>query len=75
MTLKTLESTDFTHPTLEPVPYVGLQYIAIPEFADAGTQMTQYLADYVVDKISLDEAIQRTNDLFNQVAKDGGYQK
>lgn len=75
MTLKTLESSDFTHPTLDPVPYVGLQYIAIPEFADAGTQMTQYLADYVVDKITLDEAIRKTNDLFNQVAKDGGYQK
>jgi sorbitol/mannitol transport system substrate-binding protein len=37
--------------------------------------MTQYLADYVVDKISLDEAIKKTNDLFNQVAKDGGYKK
>lgn len=72
-TLKALESMDFTHPTLQPVPYVGLQYIAIPEFADAGTQMTQWLADYVVDKISLDEAIKKTNDLFNQVAVDGGY--
>lgn len=75
MTLKTLESTDFTAPTIDPVPYVGLQYIAIPEFADAGTKMTQYLADYVVDKITLDEAIKKTNDLFNQVAKDGNYQK
>lgn len=74
MTLKTLESTDFTKPTLEPVPYVGLQYIAIPEFADAGTRMTEYLADYVVDKITLDEAISRTQDLFNQVAEDGDYQ-
>lgn len=73
MTLKTLESIDFTRPTLDPVPYVGLQYIAIPEFADAGTRMTEWLADYVVDKISLDEAIRRTNDLFNQVAVDGDY--
>ena len=73
MTLKTLESTDFTKPTLEPVPYVGLQYIAIPEFADAGTKMTEYLADYVVDKITLDEAIRKTQDLFNQVAIDGDY--
>lgn len=73
MTLKTLESTDFTKPTLEPVPYVGLQYIAIPEFADAGTKMTEYLADYVVDKISLDEAISKTQDLFDQVAEDGDY--
>ena len=73
MTLRTLESTDFTKPTLQPVPYVGLQYIAIPEFADAGTKMTEYLADYVVDKITLDEAIKKTNDLFNQVAIDGDY--
>ena len=73
MTLKTLESTDFTKPTMEPVPYVGLQYIAIPEFADAGTKMTEYLADYVVDEISLDEAISKTQDLFNQVAEDGDY--
>jgi sorbitol/mannitol transport system substrate-binding protein len=72
-TLKTLESTDFTKPTLEPVPYVGLQYIAIPEFADAGTKMTEYLADYVVDKITLDEAIEKTQEVFEQVAEDGGY--
>lgn len=74
MTVKTLEGMDFTHPTLQPVPYVGLQYIAIPEFADIGTKMTQLLADYVVDKISLDQALQQTNDVFNQAAKDGGYQ-
>ncbi|PIE32205.1 sugar ABC transporter substrate-binding protein [candidate division KSB3 bacterium] len=72
-TLKTLESTDFTKPTLEPVPYVGLQYIAIPEFADAGTKMTEYLADYVVDKITLDEAIEKTQEVFEMVAEDGGY--
>ncbi len=73
MTLKTLESTDFTKPTMDPVPYVGLQYIAIPEFADAGTKMTQYLADYVVDKITLDEAIAKTQEVFDQVAVDGDY--
>ena len=61
MTLKMLQSTDFTHPTLHPVPYTGLQYITMPEFADMGTQMTQWLADYVVDKITLDEAITKTN--------------
>lgn len=75
MTLKTLESTDFTKPTLEEVPYVGLQYVAMPEFADWGTKMTEYLAAYVTDKMTLDEAIKKTNDLANQVAKDGGYQK
>ncbi|MCK9547076.1 MAG: sugar ABC transporter substrate-binding protein [Sphaerochaeta sp.] len=75
MTLKTLEGMDFTNPTLEPVPYVGLQYIAIPEFADAGTKMTEYLADYVVDKISLDEALRRTQEVYDKVAIDGDYRK
>ena len=73
MTLETLEAIDFTKPTIEPVPYVGLQYIAIPEFADAGTQMTEWLAAYTVDQMELDEAIRRTEDLFNKVAVDGGY--
>ncbi len=73
ITLRTLEEIDFTNPTLEPVPYVGLQYIAIPEFADAGTRMTEYLADYVVDRITLDEAIRRTQEVFEQVAVEGEY--
>jgi sorbitol/mannitol transport system substrate-binding protein len=75
MTLETLQTMDFNHPTLNPAPYVGLQYIAIPEFADIGTKMTQNLADYVVDKISLDQAIKNTQQVFDQAAKDGGYQK
>jgi len=75
LTLETLKNMDFNHPTLNPVPYHGLQYIAIPEFADIGTKMTQNLADYVVDKMTLDQAIQNTQQVFEQAAKDGGYQK
>jgi sorbitol/mannitol transport system substrate-binding protein len=71
--LAVLESMDFTKPCLDPVPYVGLQYIAIPEFADAGDKMTQNLADYVVDNITLDEAIRRTQEVFEAVAEDGAY--
>jgi sorbitol/mannitol transport system substrate-binding protein len=75
ITLKTLENLDFTKPTLNPAPYVGLQYMAIPEFADIGTAMTEYLADYIVDKTSLDEAIMRTQAVFEQAAIDGNYKK
>lgn len=74
-TLKVLENMDFTKPCLDPVPYVGLQYIAIPEFADAGDIMTRNLADYVVDNISLDEAMRKTQQVFEQLAKDGNYKK
>jgi sorbitol/mannitol transport system substrate-binding protein len=62
---------DFTKPCVDPVPYVGLQYIAIPEFADAGEKMTQNLADFVVDNITLDEAIRRTQAIFVSVAEEG----
>ncbi|AEV30133.1 ABC-type sugar transport system, periplasmic component [Sphaerochaeta pleomorpha str. Grapes] len=75
ITLKTLQNLDFTKPTLNPAPYVGLQYMAIPEFADIGTAMTEYLADYVVNKTSLDEAIRKTQAVFEQAAKDGNYKK
>jgi sorbitol/mannitol transport system substrate-binding protein len=74
-TLKVLENMDFTNPCLDPVPYIGLQYIAIPEFADAGDKMTRLLADYTVDNISLDEALRQTQAIFEAVAKDGGYKK
>jgi sorbitol/mannitol transport system substrate-binding protein len=71
--LAALEDMDFTKPCLDPVPYVGLQYIAIPEFADAGDKMTQNLADFVVDNITLDEAIRRTQAVFEAVAEEGAY--
>jgi sorbitol/mannitol transport system substrate-binding protein len=72
-TLKTLEELDFTKPCLDPVPYVGLQYIAIPEFADAGDIMTRTLADYTVGNITLDKAIADTQALFERVAVEGNY--
>ncbi len=73
MTLRTLEQTDFDNPTVDPVPYQGLQYIAIPEFSDLGDRMTEWLADYVVGNITLDEAIRRTHEAFDQAAIEGEY--
>lgn len=73
-TLEALQSMDFNNPCVNPVPYTGLQYIAIPEFADAGDKMTQWLAEYVTDQ-TLDQLIKNTQDLFTQVADEGGYKK
>jgi sorbitol/mannitol transport system substrate-binding protein len=73
ITLETLEQTEFDNPTVDPVPYQGLQYIAIPEFTDLGDSMTEWLAAYIVGDMTLDEAIRRTQDAFDQAAVDGGY--
>lgn len=73
-TMKALADADFTKPCVNKTPYVGLQYIAIPEFADLGDKMTQNVAAYVTGKMTLDEAISKTQEEFNEAAKDGGYQ-
>lgn len=67
-TLKTLEELDFNKPTVDPVPYVGLQYMATPGFPAAATSMTELLAEYMVDAITLDEAISKTQKVFTQAA-------
>jgi sorbitol/mannitol transport system substrate-binding protein len=74
-TLETLEMIDFTQPTVDPVPYQGLQYIAIPEFADVGTKMTEWLAAYLVGDMTLDEAIANTQEAFDQAAIEGDYRE
>jgi sorbitol/mannitol transport system substrate-binding protein len=66
-TLATLKDIDFNHPCVDPTPYSGLQYIAIPEFADAGDLLTNYLAEYTTDNLTLDEAIERTQKVFEEI--------
>ncbi len=72
-TLKALEGMDFNNPCLNPVPYTGLQYIAIPEFADAGDKMTQWLAEFVTDQITVEQALENTQKLFEEIAVEGEY--
>lgn len=74
-TLKSLTDADVNNPCVNKTPYIGLQYIAMPEFADLGDKMTQNVASFVTGKMTLDDAITKTNDAFNEAAKSGGYQK
>ena len=41
MTLDSILSADPTAPTVDPVPYVGIQFAAIPEFAGIATDVSQ----------------------------------
>jgi len=44
LTLASISAADPTHPTVTPVPYVGVQYVAIPEFQGLGTTVGQYFS-------------------------------
>jgi sorbitol/mannitol transport system substrate-binding protein len=41
MTLDSINAADPMNPTVEPVPYVGIQFVAIPEFAGIATEVSQ----------------------------------
>ena len=41
MTLDSINAADPTQPTVKPVPYVGVQFVAIPEFQGIGTAVGQ----------------------------------
>jgi sorbitol/mannitol transport system substrate-binding protein len=75
VTLDSIENADPQHPTVQPVPYTGVQFVQIPEFQDLGTRVSQEFAAAIAGQESADAAIQKANDYANQVAKQGGYQK
>ncbi|WP_425144919.1 ABC transporter substrate-binding protein [Deinococcus sp.] len=70
-----INSADVTKATKDPVPYTGIQFVAIPEFQALGTQVGQYIAGALSGQTSVDQALTQANDAANKVAKDGKYQK
>jgi sorbitol/mannitol transport system substrate-binding protein len=75
ITLDSIQKADPSKPTLQPVPYTGVQFVQIPEFQDLGTRVSQEFASAIAGQQSADDAIKKANDYANQVAKQGGYQK
>jgi len=57
MTLASIQATDPNHPTVEEVPYTGIQYVAIPEFQSIGTAVGQRFAEALAGNITVDEAL------------------
>ena len=68
LTLDSIANTDVNHPTVDPVPYTGVQYVDIPEFQELGTQVSQQIAAAIVGTSTVDAALQRAQ----QFAQDVG---
>ena len=43
-TLTAMKTVDPEHPTVDPVPYTGIQFVGIPEFQDLGTRVSQQIS-------------------------------
>lgn len=57
--LKAILSADPSNSTLDPTPYVGVQFAAIPEFQAIGTAVGQQMTAALAGKVSVKEALQK----------------
>ena len=75
LTLDSINSADPTHPTVKPVPYVGVQFVAIPEFQGIGTQVGQQFSAALAGSSSIDDALAAAQDIATRAMTKAGYIK
>lgn len=75
MTLDSMNAADPTKPTVDPVPYVGVQFVAIPEFQGIGTAVGQQFSAALAGTTSLDDALAAAQELTLREMTKAGYIK
>ncbi|MBS3847396.1 MULTISPECIES: sugar ABC transporter substrate-binding protein [Devosia] len=75
MTLDSINSADPTNPTVKPVPYVGVQFVAIPEFAGIATNIGQIFSASLAGQMSADDALAQAQDAATRDMTRAGYIK
>ncbi|MGO9742827.1 MAG: ABC transporter substrate-binding protein [Roseiarcus sp.] len=75
MTLDSIDSADPNHPTVKPVPYTGVQFVAIPEFEGIGTDVGQDFSAALAGSMTVDEALAKAQASTEAAMKEAGYIK
>ena len=60
MTLDSIEGATPLKPTVQPVPYTGVQFLAIPEFQDLGTRVSQQISAAIAGQKSVQDALEQS---------------
>lgn len=71
--LAAIRSANPNDSTLKPRPYVGIQFVAIPEFQSIGTTVGQQLSAALAGKISVEEALENSQKATEREMKKAGY--
>jgi sorbitol/mannitol transport system substrate-binding protein len=70
VTLDSINTATPDHPTLNPVPYHGVQYVGIPQFESVGQQVSDLMSAVVAKKITVSQALQQSDQILaSQVNK------
>ncbi|MGH6680006.1 MAG: sugar ABC transporter substrate-binding protein, partial [Bradyrhizobium sp.] len=75
LTLASINAADPNHPTVKPVPYVGVQYAAIPPFQGIGTTVGQDFSAALSGSMSVDAALKTAQSSTERDMKYAGYIK
>jgi sorbitol/mannitol transport system substrate-binding protein len=73
LVLKSILSADPTDSTRDPVPYTGVQFVAIPEFQGIGTDVSQFIADALAGNTTVEEALAKAQAATLAAVEDAGY--
>src|SRR5438477_11247004 len=69
VTLDSIAHADVNHPTVDPVPYIGVQYVDIDEFQQLGDQVSQEFAKVIAGNQTVDQALVKAQALAAAVGK------
>ncbi|WP_172123978.1 MULTISPECIES: sugar ABC transporter substrate-binding protein [unclassified Devosia] len=75
MTIDSINAADPSKPTVNPVPYTGIQFVAIPEFAGIGTNVGQLFSAALAGQMSADDALAQAQDATLRDMTRAGYIK
>jgi sorbitol/mannitol transport system substrate-binding protein len=66
-------TADPDKPTLQPVPYSGIQFVAIPEFEGIGTDVGQQIAAALAGQETVDKALHAAQETTSRTMREDGY--
>jgi ABC-type glycerol-3-phosphate transport system substrate-binding protein len=68
-----IETADLAHPSAQPVPYTGIQYVTIPEFQAIGTTVGQLVAGALTGQQSVDATLKSAQAQVKSAMDQAGY--
>ena len=75
ITLDSIETADPKNPTVKPVPYVGIQFVAIPEFQGIGTAVGQQFSAALTGQMTVKQGLSSSQRLVERAMRKARYPK
>jgi sorbitol/mannitol transport system substrate-binding protein len=75
LTLQAMQHADPAHPSAKSVPYVGIQYVTIPEFQSIGTSVGKLVSAALTGQTSVEHALAAAQTTTLREMKRAGYPK